>query len=712
MKAEQAWQAAIEQLQMEMPKAAFDTWVRDTEMLSYSDGEFTIGADNLYARDWVENRLSSTITRLLTGIMNRTVEVNFIVQDTASETEEEQSNPADVIELEIIKRGLKDFFIDEEKIVVIPGYFLRWVSILGATLAWFVVGFFQAFYWSDLRKNLRNGVDGKPKARDGAIIEACPREITRWIGFSESTFWRHIKNPKSEWFIKRIPQPRSEGEINRQPNRYQLLASMPLTPPDVNALYSWLVDQGIQDHPISALEALLETPSWEVIPYPPAPDTLSDPHYQIAIPRTVQDIVLMACGKVNRETMKQVLSLSEKARQHLIPKNDLIIIPQYFLQHWLPKLGAEKGWLIALLKDRGFISRKTGEQRNTVWVQRGYPELAELLGVKQRTLSWWLSSKSDGDQKKMSDRQKREREMLGLFVKKLATKRFHTEDGKQFDKCQFWVNMDMPLVPHHEDEYACLTELAADFVTSDQTVGDFLRSNGAKRADDTQEDGGKRAIESLLPGGKRADDSLVSKGKRASETLDLEAKRADETVPPIAKRADETVKDKHLYFNHLDAADLKKILEHLKMITSTTTPMGNSEKPSAPVVVVADDTEWDLSEMMRRCQINHGNRKRLLETGVQLDAVISWLLYITSPEGEDLGIGFVVNEILEDPAKGAGGGYDRLVKLSPRELRDLVFNHIQSCGAHITRHHDWNTYMKKSSTSKMRQLADYLGIEI
>jgi len=35
MKAEQAWQAALGQLQMEMPKATFDTWVRDTELVAY-----------------------------------------------------------------------------------------------------------------------------------------------------------------------------------------------------------------------------------------------------------------------------------------------------------------------------------------------------------------------------------------------------------------------------------------------------------------------------------------------------------------------------------------------------------------------------------------------------------------------------------------------------------------------------------------------------
>jgi len=79
MKAEQAWQAAHGQLQIEMPKAAYDTWMRDAELIAYEDGTFIISVHNAYARDWLESRLSTTIVRILTGIMNRSVEVRFTV---------------------------------------------------------------------------------------------------------------------------------------------------------------------------------------------------------------------------------------------------------------------------------------------------------------------------------------------------------------------------------------------------------------------------------------------------------------------------------------------------------------------------------------------------------------------------------------------------------------------------------------------------------
>ena len=79
MNAEQAWQSVLGQLQMEMPRASFDTWVRDTRPVSYQDGMLVVGVRNAYARDWLENRLAGTVNRLLVGVMNANVSVNFVV---------------------------------------------------------------------------------------------------------------------------------------------------------------------------------------------------------------------------------------------------------------------------------------------------------------------------------------------------------------------------------------------------------------------------------------------------------------------------------------------------------------------------------------------------------------------------------------------------------------------------------------------------------
>lgn len=73
------WRAAVDHLQTEMPRAPFETWVRDTELLAFQDRAFVVGAHNAYARDWLDDRLKATASRVLTGIVGYPVEVQFVV---------------------------------------------------------------------------------------------------------------------------------------------------------------------------------------------------------------------------------------------------------------------------------------------------------------------------------------------------------------------------------------------------------------------------------------------------------------------------------------------------------------------------------------------------------------------------------------------------------------------------------------------------------
>ena len=86
MKAEQTWQAALGELQLQMTKATFDTWVKNTSLVSCEDGTFVIAVQNGFAKDWLENRLLSIIKRTLVGIVGHAVEVKFIVRSKEKET--------------------------------------------------------------------------------------------------------------------------------------------------------------------------------------------------------------------------------------------------------------------------------------------------------------------------------------------------------------------------------------------------------------------------------------------------------------------------------------------------------------------------------------------------------------------------------------------------------------------------------------------------
>ncbi|BAJ63934.1 chromosomal replication initiator protein DnaA [Anaerolinea thermophila] len=91
MNPQQAWQATLGQLQMEMNKASFETWVKDAQLISVEGSDFIIGVPNAYARDWLESRLTATVQRILEGLMGATPAVKFIVwhRDEVDMPEEE-----------------------------------------------------------------------------------------------------------------------------------------------------------------------------------------------------------------------------------------------------------------------------------------------------------------------------------------------------------------------------------------------------------------------------------------------------------------------------------------------------------------------------------------------------------------------------------------------------------------------------------------------
>jgi len=136
---EQAWQSVLGQLQMEMPKASFDTWVRDTHLVKCEDDSFSIGVRNSYAREWLESRLTSTVTRMLMGIMNQEVSVTFVVDEPALDEEIEQEDEQDedkpqeeLAQVEVIHKLRYDEIVLPERVVANPGYFSRLVPEIGA----------------------------------------------------------------------------------------------------------------------------------------------------------------------------------------------------------------------------------------------------------------------------------------------------------------------------------------------------------------------------------------------------------------------------------------------------------------------------------------------------------------------------------------------------------------------------------------------------
>ncbi|MEJ2753036.1 MAG: DnaA/Hda family protein [Chloroflexota bacterium] len=79
MSPESAWKATLGELELQMTRATFNTWLKDARLLGEENDEYIVGVRNDYAKDWLENRLFDTILRTLSAIVRRPVNLRFVV---------------------------------------------------------------------------------------------------------------------------------------------------------------------------------------------------------------------------------------------------------------------------------------------------------------------------------------------------------------------------------------------------------------------------------------------------------------------------------------------------------------------------------------------------------------------------------------------------------------------------------------------------------
>ncbi|MEK9138640.1 MAG: DnaA N-terminal domain-containing protein, partial [Bacteroidota bacterium] len=180
---QQAWSSVLTQLQMDMPRASYETWVLGTEALGLENDVLLVSTRNAYARDWLESRLTSTVQRLLVGILNRSVSVKFVVGDESPEEMEAEAEETDEPEVNIEPVQWLDYdrIVQPHKQVVVKGYLRRLGMEIGPKAVWLYIGFHQTAW----RVQDKHNASGKP---------LHSREVMRFSALSNGAFWRLLKH--------------------------------------------------------------------------------------------------------------------------------------------------------------------------------------------------------------------------------------------------------------------------------------------------------------------------------------------------------------------------------------------------------------------------------------------------------------------------------------------------------------------------------------
>ncbi|MBI3040952.1 MAG: hypothetical protein HYY80_04815 [Chloroflexi bacterium] len=97
--AQQIWKAALGELQIQVNKSNYRTWLEKTTGLSYQDNQFVIGVANTFVAEYLDKSQRSLIEKVLTGLIHREVQVRFQVDSnspssSSSYGRRERTNPA------------------------------------------------------------------------------------------------------------------------------------------------------------------------------------------------------------------------------------------------------------------------------------------------------------------------------------------------------------------------------------------------------------------------------------------------------------------------------------------------------------------------------------------------------------------------------------------------------------------------------------------
>lgn len=108
MSTQAAWSAALEELELQMTPAVFNTWLKDAVLVSAENNIYTISVQTAYARDWLQSRLYDTVERTLTSIIGSKPNLVFVV-GSAIKSPTAITSEVNIIDTDIIDTDSDEF---------------------------------------------------------------------------------------------------------------------------------------------------------------------------------------------------------------------------------------------------------------------------------------------------------------------------------------------------------------------------------------------------------------------------------------------------------------------------------------------------------------------------------------------------------------------------------------------------------------------------
>jgi hypothetical protein len=613
---QKAWQLVLGQLQMEMPRASFDAWVRGTQALSYDNGLFTIGVCNAYARDWLSSRLASTVSRLLIGIMNRTVDVDFVISQLDMEDDDLDDDESDVAEqgrgLQKIDAAASTRYEEEVKphrIVMFPGYALRLLEQgdLSAKEMSLWIAFRQAVYITQKRTGNKHS----------SITRNIPyQEIISFANMSEPTYRRAIAGDENTFaggLVCRVPD---QGSNTGNPHfdnatRWRVFLSPHLTRRD-SAVIAKLLEAEValaenrKEKIAFALDALRRMISVHPAGWLESVDVDTPKSASLKVKTILRSVL-----GIEDDIPTTLFEAAEALENQLMSAFGKVVITHHFLQVVAPSLDLTQAqmWAIISLRDHRYYDHEKKAQYDYIIAKSGIKTLAEWSAVSLKSFGRWMDNPVFGSLIQKVDIEAGQDEYFDSLI---------ASGGEVYrlrgDEPPLWFEEDRDtLIAHWTNRYAGL----------DKVIG------GARQSD--------RRVWT----------------KRYAEW--------DKVIGGIGQS------DRCL--NNLIKPYLNPSNPHKALPTTPKSEKSGRTSPSAQ-----GGGGWDMSSLLRLNPVSNKKIKdQILRKGDPV-AFVSWILYGYSPEGKgiDSPSNLAISNIASEPRQGAKAIYMQIARLDLDVLRGQI----------------------------------------
>ena len=93
--AKDVWRAALGELELQVTKPYFETYLKGTSGLSLEGEIFAVAAPNSFVTEWLRLKMKPRVEETLSGLLGRSVAVEFMVSSPPG-TRQETFTPSDV----------------------------------------------------------------------------------------------------------------------------------------------------------------------------------------------------------------------------------------------------------------------------------------------------------------------------------------------------------------------------------------------------------------------------------------------------------------------------------------------------------------------------------------------------------------------------------------------------------------------------------------